>query len=160
MKAGVNTLAFYVGIVRACWVLRVHRSSFYREDVLRRCLIAPAVIRQRRPAPPLALRGPQRQALHDVLCGEHFANCAPPTTYATRCLMRETTRRRCAPSTDFSQPTTRHKSDLIRAPILSTPSPSCWRPGQTRFGSGISQRSMAVKWTCYHLYVILDIFSR
>ena len=80
--AGVNVLAPDVGMVRACSVLRLHRSGVYREDVRRRCLVAPAV-RLPRLAPPLALSETERQVLRDVLCGERFADCAPPTIYAT-----------------------------------------------------------------------------
>jgi transposase InsO family protein len=83
LMTGVNTLAPDVGMVRACSALRVHRSGVYREDVRRRYLVAPAVIRQPRPAPPLALSEPERQVLQEVLCGERFADCAPPTIYAT-----------------------------------------------------------------------------
>jgi len=81
--AGVNTLVPDVGMVRACSALRVHRSGVYREDVRRRCLVTPTVIRKPRPAPPLALSAPERQVLHDVLCCERFVDCAPPTVYAT-----------------------------------------------------------------------------
>ena len=50
--------------------------------IRRRCLVAPAV-RLPRLAPPLALSETERQVLRDVLCGERFADCAPPTIYAT-----------------------------------------------------------------------------
>src|SRR5665811_352853 len=72
-----------VGMLRACAALRVHRSGVYRDDARRRLLCPLPVTRLPRPAPPLALSDAERQALRDMLCSERFADCAPPTIYAT-----------------------------------------------------------------------------
>ena len=82
MKA-VNVLAPDVGMARACAALRVHRTGVYRDDARRRLLCPLPVTRLPRPVPPLALSEAERQALKVVLCSERFADCAPPTIYAT-----------------------------------------------------------------------------
>ena len=79
----VNILAPQVGMARACAALRVHRSTVYRDDARRRRLIVPPLRRAPRPKPPLAFNDTERQALQAVLCSERFADCAPPTIYAT-----------------------------------------------------------------------------
>ena len=56
---------------------------------------------------------------------------------------------------------TRPGSAATSACILSMPSPSCSQFDPTRCGRGIYRSSRArAKWSCFHLYVILDIFSR
>ena len=134
MKA-VNILAPDVGMARACAALRVHRAGVCRDDARRRLLCPLPVTRLPRPVPPLALNDAERQALKDVLCSERFADCAPPTIYAT--LLDEgaylgsvrTMYRLCSPLTD------KLASGAISASIPSTPNLSCWPPGPTRSGA-------------------------
>ena len=157
---GVNTLAPDVGMVRACSALRVHRSGVYREDVRRRCLVTPAVIRQPRPAPPLALSEPERQLLHDVLCAERFADCAPPTIYATLLdegtyLASVRTMYRLLAANDQA----RERRNQRTHPVYAKPELLATGPNQV-WSWDITKIKGPVKWTCYHLYVILDIFSR
>ena len=46
-------------------------------------------------------------------------------------------------------------------PTRPMPSPNCWPAHPTRSGPGTSTLLKGpAKWTCFHLYVILDIFSR
>jgi len=48
-----------------------------------------------------------------------------------------------------------------RQPPIPPPSnPNCWRPGEPGLLVGHHQAAWAAKWTYYHLYVILDIYSR
>ena len=158
--AGVNILAPDVGMLRACSALRVHRSGVYREDVRRRCLVTPAVIRQPRPAPPLALSAPERQVLHDVLCGERFVDCAPPTIYATLLdegtyLASVRTMYRLLAGNDQA----RERRNQRTHPVYTKPELLATGPNQV-WSWDITKIKGPVKWTYYHLYVILDIFSR
>ena len=158
--AGVNTLAPDVGMLRACSALRVHRSGVYREDVRRRCLVTPAVIRQPRPAPPLALSAPERQVLHDVLCCERFVDCAPPTIYATLLdegtyLASVRTMYRLLARNDQA----RERRNQRTHPVYTKPELLATGPNQV-WSWDITKIKGPVKWTYYHLYVILDIFSR
>ena len=77
----VNSLAPAVGMSRACAVLDVNRSGVYRHDARRRHLSARP--RLARPPAPLAFSDSERQLLSATLCSERFADCAPPTIYAT-----------------------------------------------------------------------------
>ena len=158
--AGVNALAPDVGMVRACSVLRLHRSGVYREDARRRCLVAPAPIRLPRPAPPLALSESERQALRDVLCGERFADCAPPTIYAT--LLDEGTYlasvRTMYRLLAVDGPARERRNQLTH-PVYAKPELLATGANQV-WSWDITKIKGPVKWTYYHLYVILDIFSR
>ena len=158
--AGVNALAPDVGMVRACSVLRLHRSGVYREDARRRCLVAPAPIRLPRPAPPLALSEPERQVLRDVLCCERFADCAPPTIYAT--LLDEGTYlasvRTMYRLLAVDAPARERRNQLTH-PVYAKPELLATGPNQV-WSWDITKIKGPVKWTYYHLYVILDIFSR
>jgi putative transposase len=79
----VNGLAPAVGMARACAALRVNRSGVYRQDARRRHLATAPVPTVPRPPAPLAFTDSERQALTAILCSERFADCAPPTIYAT-----------------------------------------------------------------------------
>lgn len=49
----------------------------------------------------------------------------------------------------------------ISSATRRTPSPSCWPGGPNQVWSwDITKLKGPAKWTCFHLYVILDIFSR
>ena len=79
----VNLLAPEVGLARACEAMLIPRSSVYRADARQRHLQTPMPAPVPRPAPPLALSQAERDILLDTLNSERFANCAPPTVYAT-----------------------------------------------------------------------------
>jgi putative transposase len=159
MKA-VNILAPDVGMLRACAALRVHRSGVYRDDARRRLLCPLPVTRLPRPAPPLALSDAERQALRDMLCSERFADCAPPTIYAT--LLDEgsylgsvrTMYRLLAVDGQ-----TRERRNQLTHPAYTKPELLATGPNEV-WSWDITKIKGPVKWTYYHLYVILDIFSR
>ena len=158
--AGVNALAPDVGMVRACSVLRLHRSGVYREDVRRRCLVTPAVVRSLRPAPPLSLSDAERQTLKDVMCSERFGDCAPPTIYATLLdegiyLASVRTMYRLL-EVDAQ---VRERRNQLTHPVYAKPELLATGPNQV-WSWDITKIKGPVKWTNYHLYVILDIFSR
>ena len=156
----VNRLAPDVGMLRACATLGVNRSGVYRKDARRRHLHAAAVIASPRPPAPLAFNDAERQAVMAVLCSERFADCAPPTIYAT--LLDEgvyvgsvrTMYRRLA---DNSQ--VRERRDQLRHPAYAKPELLAVKPNAV-WSWDITKLKGPAKWTCFHLYVILDIFSR
>jgi hypothetical protein len=63
MMNAVNLLVPNVGMARACSVLRVNRSSVYREDARRRHMtsLSAATLPALRPQPPLALSEAERE---------------------------------------------------------------------------------------------------
>lgn len=156
----VNGLAPAVGMARACAVLRVNRSGVYRQDARRRHLTStPTIVAQRRPA-PLAFTESERQVLTAILCSERFADCAPPTIYAT--LLDEgtyvgsvrTMYRRLAADSQ-----TRERRNQRVHPAYAKPELLAVRPNEV-WSWDITKLKGPAKWTCFHLYVILDIFSR
>ena len=156
----VNGLAPAVGMARACAVLRVNRSGVYRQDARRRHLVGtPMIVAQRRPA-PLAFTESERQVLTAILCSERFADCAPPTIYAT--LLDEgtyvgsvrTMYRRLAADSQ-----TRERRNQRVHPAYAKPELLAVRPNEV-WSWDITKLKGPAKWTCFHLYVILDIFSR
>ena len=156
----VNVLAPDVGMSHACAALRVHRTGVYRNDARRRHLSLLPAMRSPRPAPPLALSEAERQALKDVLCSERFADCAPPTIYAT--LLDEgaylasvrTMYRLLAVDGQ-----TRERRNQCTHPVYTKPELLATGPNEV-WSWDITKIKGPAKWTCFHLYVILDIFSR
>lgn len=156
----VNFLAPEVGLARACAALRVHRSAIYRDDARRRRLTVPPAIPAPRPAPPLAFSEAERQALQAVLCAERFADCAPPTIYTT--LLDEgiylgsvrTMYRLLAVDGQA-----RERRNQLTHPAYAKPELLATGPNEV-WSWDITKLKGPVKWTCFHLYVILDIFSR
>ena len=159
MKA-VNILAPDVGMARACAALRVHRTGVYRDDARRRLLCPLAVARSPPPAPPLALSEAERQTLKDVLCSERFVDCAPPTIYDT--LLDEgaylgsvrTMYRLLA-----GDGQTCERRNQRTHPVYTKPELLATGPNEV-WSWDITKVKGPVKWTYFHLYVILDIFSR
>jgi putative transposase len=156
----VNILAPDVGMLRACAALRVHRSGVYRDDARRRLLCPLAVTRLPRPAPPLALSDAERQVIRDMLCSERFADCAPPTIYAT--LLDEGTYLgsvRTMYRLLAVDAQTRERRNQLTHPLYTKPELLATGPNEV-WSWDITKIKGPVKWTYYHLYVILDIFSR
>ena len=159
MKA-VNFLAPDVGMARACAALRVHRTGVYRDDARRRLLCPLPLTRAPRPTPPLALSDAERQLLKDVLCSERFVDCAPPTIYAT--LLDEGTYLgsvRTMYRLLAGDGQTRERRNQRTHPAYTKPELLATGPNQV-WSWDITKVKGPVKWTYFHLYVILDIFSR
>ncbi len=143
-----------VGVVGACTALDVSRATLYRH---------------REPAPEVqAVRPPSHRALTEgervcvlgVLNSERFANVAPAEVYAT--LIDEDTRH-CSISTMYrllgANDLVRERRDQLRHPAYAKPELLATGPNQL-WSWDITKLRGPVKWTCYHLYVILDVFSR
>ena len=156
----VNGLAPAVGMARACAVLDVNRSGVYRQDARRRHLATSALRKVVRPPAPLAFSESERQVLTAILCSERFADCAPPTIYAT--LLDEgtyvgsvrTMYRRLAADHQV-----RERRNQRVHPAYAKPELLAVRPNEV-WSWDITKLKGPAKWTCFHLYVILDIFSR
>jgi putative transposase len=156
----VNVLAPEVGLARACRAMHVPRSSVYRADARQRHLLAPTSAPAPRPAPPLALSQAERDTLLDTLNSERFANCAPPTVHAT--LLDEgiylgSVRTMYRLLADVGQ-TAERRAQRVH-PAYAKPELLATDPNQV-WSWDITKLKGPCKWTCFHLYVILDIFSR
>jgi putative transposase len=158
--AAVEQLCPLVGVQRACGALGVNRARVYRLR-RRRCHLAGAQA-QRAPRlrPPLALTGAERDALLFTLNSERFADMAPASIYAT--LLDEgqylasvrTMYRLLAESTAV-----RERRNQLTHPVYAKPELLASAPNQV-WSWDITKLKGPGKWSCFHLYVILDIFSR
>jgi putative transposase len=156
----VDVLAPEVGLARACVAMRIPRGSVYREDARRRHLRVPAPAPARRPVPPLALNQAERGALLETLNSVRFANCAPATVYATLLdegLYLGSVRTMYRLLADAGQ--TRERRAQRIHPAYAKPELLATDPNQV-WSWDITKLKGPSKWTCFHLYVILDIFSR
>jgi putative transposase len=142
------------GIASACAALSVARVSFYRRQHLKGAV-------PRRPRfVPRALPPEERTRVLSLLNDDRFADRAPTQVYAT--LLDEGTFL-CSIPTMYR---ILQESRLVRDRRNQRRHPSYHKP--ELLGTGpkevwswdITKLLGLVKWTYFHLYVILDIFSR
>ena len=160
LMQALNQLAPEVGLAPACAALNLNRSSVYREDARRRLLMFP----REPPLRPVRLprwRSRPRSGSNcwTVLNSERFADCSPYVVYATlldegRYLGSVRTMYRLWPAT-ANRASARQRAH----PVYTKPELLATRP--TRSGAGTSRSSKGrPNGPTFHLYVILDIFSR
>jgi putative transposase len=153
----VEELRPRVGTAPACRALGVPRATLYRQR--RRARGLPRVVRPR-PRPARALSGEERQAVLAVLHAERFMDKAPAEIYAT--LLDEGTFL-CAERTMYrllaAASEIRERRDQLRHPQYRKPELLATAPNQV-WSWDITKLKGPVKWIYFHLYVILDIFSR
>ncbi len=158
--SGVTELEPGVGLARACRVMNVDRSRVYRERSAARHLTAlrrTALVRCR---PPLAFSDAERQRVLDTLNSERFADSSPRQTYAT--LLDEgvylgsvrTMYRLLAGCAQI-----RERRNQLVHPVYAKPELLAVQANEV-WSWDITKLRGPGKWTCFHLYVILDIFSR
>jgi putative transposase len=150
--AAVVELARDVGVAPACRALAFPRATWYRRK--KPTAAAP------RPAPQRALATAERQQVLDVLHSERFVDTAPPAVHAT--LLDEGTWL-CSVRTMYrllaEGGQVRERRDQLRHPVYAKPELLAVRPNQV-WSWDITKLKGPIVWTYFHLYVILDIFSR
>ena len=158
MMSALNVLAPDIGLAPACAALRINRAGVYRANARRRHLLTPLPPPAPRPRTPLALSEPERQVMLDVLYSERFADCAPRTVYATlldegRYVGSVRTMYRLLAGQSRERRNQRVHPAYAKPELLAVQPNEVW-------SWDITKLKGPVKWSCYHLYVILDIFSR
>ncbi len=152
--SAASELSSTVGIAPACAALGVPRASYYRSL---RPMPAPA---KERPTPPRALGADERQAVLDTLHSERFVDKAPAEVWAT--LLDEGTYL-CSRRTMYrildEADEVRERRDQLRHPEYKKPELLAEAPNRV-WSWDITKLLGPAKWTYFHLYVILDIFSR
>jgi putative transposase len=144
-----------VGTAPACRALGASRASLYRR---RR---PPRVRPQRpRPAPARALSALEREAALGELHSARFVDCSPAQVYATlldegRYLASERTMYRLLAANGEL----RERRDQLTHPPYARPELLAERANEV-WSWDISKLKGPAKWTCFYLYVILDVFSR
>ena len=160
--AGVQELTPALGASAACRALGLWRGAPARRQLLlhRKAFVGPPARRATRPRPPLALDAHERQVLLDTLNGKRFVDIAPAAVHATlldegRYLGSVRTMYRMLSANGGS----RDRRDQLTHPAYAKPELLATAPNQV-WSWDITKLKGPAKWTCFHLYVILDIFSR
>jgi putative transposase len=142
-----------VGKAAACRALGVPRATLYRR-------MQPAAPLLVRPTPERALTAAERQVVLDHLHAERFCDKAPSEVYATLldeniylCSIR-TMHRILADNSELKE-----RRNQLRHPSYKKPELLATGPNQV-WSWDITKLLGPAKWTYFHLYVILDIFSR
>ncbi len=160
--ASVHELSPVVGIRRACRAMGVARDAVVRERhrLHRAALVGPPAPRRARPRPHLALEEKENELILETLNSERFVDVAPATVHAV--LLDEgvylgsvrTMYRQLAKIGGASERRRQRRHPTYAKPeLLATAPNEIW-------SWDITKLKGPAKWTCFHLYVILDIFSR
>ena len=160
--AGAQELAPRLGSGAACQVMGLWRGAPARQlaSLHRAAFVGPRRARAARPRPPLALDALESQVLLDTLNSERFADTAPAAVHATlldegRYLGSVRTMYRLLAANGG----TRERRNQLVHPAYTKPELLALAPNQV-WSWDITKLKGPVKWSCFHLYVILDIFSR
>ena len=145
-----------LGTAPACRALGVPRASVYRRR-------RPARVVERRPrrAPARALSELERSQVLEVLHSDRFVDSSPAQVWAT---LLDEGRYLCSERTMYRLLAARHGSvrerrDQLTHPAYARPELLATGPNQV-WSWDISKLKGPATWTCFHLYVILDVFSR
>ena len=160
--AAVHELTPALGAGAACRVLGLPRgaSARHRAQMQRRALVGPMPARPARPRPPLAFTAQENLAVLDALNSERFADTAPAAMHATlldegRYLGSVRTMYRLLAANGAGC----ERRNQLTHPTYSKPELLAIAPNQV-WSWDITKLKGPARWTCFHLYVILDIFSR
>ena len=149
-------LATEVGVARACEVLTVPRSSFYRLPGRKDAFAASTP----RTAPPRALHPAQRLEVRDVLNSDRFCDQAPRQVWAW---LLDEGRYLCSWRTMYrllnAFAEVSERRDQLRRPTYTKPELMATAPNQV-WSWDITKLRGPVKGLYFFLYVILDLFSR
>jgi putative transposase len=149
-----------IGIAPACEALSINRAGIYRmQDRLARRHRA-MFPRKPRPMPPLALSEAERSLLLLTLNSERFADLAPAAVFAILLdegryhgSVRTMYRLLAADGLSGERRKQRAHPAYVKPELLAV------RPNEV-WSWDITKLKGPAKWSCFHLYVILDIFSR
>jgi putative transposase len=156
----VAELAPHVGVRAACHAVGAAQAGYYRRHRHSPPAQRPAPLGHRERVQPRALSLPERQAILDVLHSNRFVDVAPAEVWATLLdegiyLGSQSTFYRLL-----------RRSGEVRERRAQATHPAKVKPELVAGGPNevwswdITKLRGPAKWTWYHLYVILDIFSR
>lgn len=156
MMAAVRAHAPQLGVAPACRALGVSRAAYYRASQRARCPVEP----KPRPKPARALGAQEREAVLEVMHEARFVDQAPAQVHAT---LLDEGRYLCSERTMYrileSQGEARERRNQLEHPAYAAPELLATRPNEV-WSWDITKLKGPVKWRYFHLYVILDIFSR
>ena len=156
MMQSASKAAPEIGVKAACEALDLSRATFDRRA---KTPFGPPPPR-RAPKPARSLSGDERRQVLDVLHSERFADKAPREVWAT--LLDEGTWL-CSVRTMYrildSEKEVKERRNQLRHPQYKKPELLAEAPNQV-WSWDITKLKGPAKWTCFCLYVIMDIFSR
>ncbi len=144
-----------VATAPVCLALGLSRATVYRRR-------NPAKVKAKRPrpSPARALTPVERQEVLDTLHSERFCDRSPVEIYAT---LLEGNRYLCSVRSMYrilaANKEIRERRNQLRHPRYQRPELVATRPNQV-WSWDITKLKGPIKWTYYHLYVMLDLFSR
>lgn len=157
MIAAAKDLSREVGVKPACEALGVSRASYYRKQFPNNLRI---VKPGKSSSSPRALSHEERQAVLDTLHSERFMDNAPHSVYASLldegsylCSIRTMYRILEANKEVKERRNQRRHPNYTKPELLATAPNEVW-------SWDITKLKGPVKWSYFHLYVIIDIFSR
>jgi putative transposase len=157
--AAVAELAPHVGLRVACQAFSLNRSFVYRDRARRRGAV-PRPVARVRARPPLALSLAEQDVLLGLLDSDRFADIAPAAVFA---ILLDEGCYHGSIRTMYRLLATRNQTGERRRqrvhPIYTKPELLAIRPSEV-WSWDITKIKGPAKWVTYHLYVILDIFSR
>jgi len=144
-----------IGLAPACRALGVSRATAYRHRDPK-----PRAERRPRPRPAMALSDEERAALLAELHAERFVDASPAHVYATLLdegtyLASERTMYRVLAAEGESG----ERRAQLRHPAYARPELLATGPNEL-WSWDITKLKGPATWTWYHLYVLLDVFSR
>lgn len=143
-----------VGVRSACGALKVSHATLYRRRQ------PTTKVPKLKPASHRALSPQEREVVLATLNSERFADKAPAEVYAT---LLDEEKYLCSISTMYrllhSHSLVRERRDQLRHPIYKRPELLATAPNQL-WSWDITKLKGPEKWTAYHLYVVLDVYSR
>jgi putative transposase len=154
--AAVDQLSAMVGVKPACRALAVPRATWYRRRN-RRLFPRPAAVLR---CSPRALTEAEQQAVLTSLYADRFQDSSPAQVYAA---LLDEGRFHCSIRTMYRLLDARGESGERRAQLTHPPyqKPELLATQANQLWSwDITKLRGPAKWSCYHLYVILDVFSR
>ena len=153
----VSELAAVIGTRAACTALGRPRATYYRRH---RRSPAPSRPRRAHAPQPRALSPDERAQVLSVLHDERFVDQAPASVYAE---LLDEGRYLCSVPTMYrllrAEGEVRERRRQATHPATVKPELVALRPNQV-WSWDITKLLGPAKWTYFHLYVILDIYSR
>jgi putative transposase len=147
-----------VGVKRACQALAVPRATWYRRR-RRQISVLPSSEKGRRHA-ARALSAEEQSTVLACLHEERFQDCSPAQVYAA---LLDEGRFHCSIRTMYrlleTQGEGQERRNQLTHPPYQKPELLATAPNQL-WSWDITKLRGPAKWTYYHLYVILDVFSR
>lgn len=151
----VETSKTQIGVKPACDALGLSRATYYRHKALPGQAKPSAAS-----ASPRALKPEERQQVLDLMHSERFMDQAPREIYAT---LLDEGRYLCSVRTMYrildQENEVKERRNQLRHPVYAKPELLATAPNQV-WSWDITKLLGPLKWTYFHLYVILDLFSR